>query len=648
MGLQDVDNRMQAERLRAFMRSVLQDLQALELMLEEGMIESNVNRIGAEQEMFLIDTAGRPAAVADQLLASVSEPHFAPELGRFNLEVNLDPLELRADCLMRMKMQAEELVGAARAAAAPFGADVILTGILPTLVKSDLGLENMMPQPRYAALNEGLTRLRGGDYEFRIKGVDELNISHDSVMLEACNASFQAHFQVSPEQFPRYYNIAQVVLGPVLAAAANSPLLFGKRLWRETRIALFQQSIDTRTTTTHVREQQPRVYFGSDWIRNSALEIFQEDIARFRAFMTTEVDEDSLAIVRSGKAPKLRALRLHNSTVYRWNRACYGVAEGKAHLRIENRVLPSGPTILDQIGNCALWYGAVAALAERFEDITEHIAFNDAHTNFMSAARHGLSAQLIWLNGEELPARELLLSRLIPLAREGLVDRGVDESDIDQFLGVVEQRVRTGRTGARWILDSLDAMSDGSARSEPLRAVTAGILARQREGGPVHEWSIATRDEAGCWTRGYQRVEQYMTTDLFTVNQDEVIDLVAAVMDWRHVRHVPVEDDHHRLVGIVSHRALLRILARSGADDHGEPIAVSSIMTPDPITIAPATTTLEAIQIMRRERVGCLPVVDGGRLVGIVTERDFLDIAGHLIEQGLLQADRPDPGADPP
>ncbi|MEC9374408.1 MAG: hypothetical protein VYC34_11220, partial [Planctomycetota bacterium] len=541
--MQDVRQEHQAEQLRAFMKALLRDLQALEEMLNRGMIESDARRIGAEQEMFLIDSGWRPAPMAEETLAKLDDPRFAPELGKFNLEANVDPLLFRGDCLSRMERQLEELVARARDAARDCGADVLLTGILPTLTKGDLGLENMMPRPRYAALNEGLTRLRGGEYEFHIKGSDELIIKHDSVMLEACNASFQAHFQVAPAEFARLYNISQAALGPVMAASTNSPLLFGRRLWRETRIALFQQSVDTRNTPSHLRELAPRVSFGTDWAKGDVLEVYREDVARFRAFMTTDIDEDPFECIARGEAPRLSALRLHNSTVYRWNRACYGVADGKAHLRIENRVLPSGPTIRDEVANAALWFGLVAGLADECEDVTARMSFEDAKSNFFDAARHGLAARQTWFDEESLPADTLILEKLAPLARRGLESAGVDSADIETYLGVIEARVRSGNTPSKWALRSLSAMPADASRGEKMRAITAAMASRQQGGTPAHEWDPARAEEAGCWTRGHQRVEQYMTTDLFTVNQDELIDLVAAVMDWRHIRHVPVEDD---------------------------------------------------------------------------------------------------------
>ena len=177
----------------------------------------------------------------------------------------------------------------------------LLVGILPTLDKSHLSLEAMTPKPRYRELNDAITRLRGGEFEFRLKGADELIVRHDNVMLEACNTSFQVHFQVGADEFARLYNIAQAVAAPVLAAAVNSPLLFGQRLWHETRIALFQQSVDTRDASSHVREQSPRVTLRPPLDRPLGHRDLPQDIARFRALLGADLDEDPFAELDAGR-----------------------------------------------------------------------------------------------------------------------------------------------------------------------------------------------------------------------------------------------------------------------------------------------------------------------------------------------------------
>ena len=606
---------------------MLLDARALEKMLDDGCFEQGVTRIGAEQELFLVDSNHCPAPVSLKVLEQIDDPHFTTELASFNLEINLDPLEIGADTLTRLERQMNELLEKAHRAAAEVGVEVLMTGILPTLEKADIAIENMAPIPRYFALAEAMYRLRGRDFEFHIKGPDELTLKHDSVMAEACNTSFQLHFQVEPASFARLYNIAQALAGPTLASASNSPLFLGKRLWRETRIALFQQAVDTRRGS-HRRLQQPRVSFGERWLDESVLEILREDIARFRLLVSTEVDQDPFAVLARGETPTLKALCLHNGTIYRWNRPCYGISNGLPHLRIENRILPAGPTVIDEVANAALWFGALKALDDELGDIRDHLAFDVVKENFLVAARLGPRAQLQWLGDASLPASKLVADELVPRARAGLKALGFEDGD--RYLDVIEERMLSRRTGCQWLLDSLGDMREASTMTERLACLAEATIANQKEGKPVHTWSRARLRESDDWQKHYATVASLMTTDLFTVNENDVIDLAASLMDWRHIRHVPVEDNTHRLVGLVTHRQLLRVLA----EHYGEPkrpIPVREVMLRDVVTVEPDTSSLEAVSLMRERQVACLPVVENGRLVGVVSERDFMKIFRDLL-----------------
>lgn len=613
----------------------------MELMLHENMFETGVRRIGAEQELFMVDERGEPAPIIEEVLERNTDERIVTELTKFNIEFNMDPLPYGDDSFQEMERITSELIEKVRALTAEVGGEIAMTGILPTAHLSDFALDYMTPRPRYYALNDALSRLRGGPGQYQIQGIDELFLKHDSIMLEGCNTSFQTHFQVSPDEFPRYYNIAQVVAAPCLAAATNSPILFGKRLWRETRIALFQQAVDTRSSNLYLREMRPRVHFGTDWVDESVLEIFKEDISRFRVLLTTELEEKPLEVLEEGGVPNLMALQLHNGTVYRWNRACYGITDGKPHLRIENRVLPSGPTVIDEIANAVFWYGLVAGLAQEYNDVSRDMDFDDARHNFIAAARNGLASQFVWLDGSKRPAHELILDSLIPRAESGLQNSGINSSDIDRYLGIIQKRVETQQTGAQWQLDSVARMKEVGSRAERLGALTRGMVERQKDGAPVHEWSLATLEE-GYTPTGMKdtNVEDYMTTELFTVHEEEAVEFVARLMDWQRIRHVLVEDEQHRLVGLVSHRTLLRHMAdRTDVPDGGVP--VREIMVEDPISVSPDVPTLEAVQMMREHQIGALPVVREDRLVGIITERDFIQIAGNLLDGSLEKPDGP-------
>jgi CBS domain-containing protein/gamma-glutamyl:cysteine ligase YbdK (ATP-grasp superfamily) len=632
MGDQAVKSKIQAEQLRAFEKHLLKDIRALEYLLEHDAFEKDIRRIGAEQELFIVAKNFQPAPLAIEILQKIDDPHFTTEIARFNLEVNIDPLVLGGNCFSALHQRIDSYVAKAGEAAADFGAEILLTGMLPTLRKSHLDLDNMTPRPRYAALNEAMTRMRGREYELFLRGTDELYMKHDSVMLEACNTSFQVHLQVRPGEFARFYNIAQAIAAPVMAAAVNSPLLFGRRLWHETRIAVFQQAIDTRRLPPHLRDTFPRVSFGNNWVKDSVLEIFQEDIMRYRVLIGAEIDEMAFEAIEQGRAPKLKALQVHNSTVYRWNRPCYGVTDGKPHLRIENRILPSGPTVIDEIATAVFWDGLLAGMAAEYEDITGKIAFDTAKSNFVFAARRGLQAQFSWFEGKTVPAQKLITQKLLPLAKSGLCEWKVDNQDIGRYLGIIEERMKSGQTGAAWLVRSFDQMQAEGSTDARLSSLVAATLKQQKSGKPVHTWPLAKILRKGDWMQHFHQIKQFMTTDLFTVNEDDTVELVLNMMKWRRIRHIPVEDSDHKLVGLVTYRSLIRyIYYHSDGNDHSL-VPVSAIMKKNVTVVSRDTPSLEAIELMKREGLTCLPVVQGERLIGIVTEQDFMKIAAAFLE----------------
>jgi len=635
MGEHNVEQQFDEKKSQAFMKALLEDLRALEFMIETDRMETGVTRIGAEQEMFLVDRNLRPAPISLEVLERAKDPRLTTEIARFNLEANLSPLPLTGRCFSKMEQELRELLSLVCTSAEKLDADVLLSGILPTLKKSDLILENLTPVPRYHELNGGVIGLRGGPFSIHIKGLDELQLTHDNIMMESCNTSFQVHFQTSPAEFASRYNMAQAITAPVLAAAVNSPLLFGHRLWQETRVALFQHSTDARSRTQLARSQPTRVSFGDRWLKHSVVELFHDQISRFRPIMITQPDEDPFRVLARGETPLLSALRMHNGTVWRWNRACYGVADAIAHLRIENRALPAGPTVQDEMANAAFFVGLMVALPQAYGEIAKRLSFDDAKENFFAAARYGLNAQLKWLDGKNLSAISLILNDLLPFARAGLKESNIDSSDIDKYLGVVEERVRGGQTGAQWMLNSLASLNQHEPIEMRTRALTSTILARQKEDKPVHEWKLAGAGELTNWSQSYQTVGQFMATDLFTLRPDDLVDLAASLMDWRHIRHVPVEDENGHLVGLVTHRGLLRLLSRGSNASGGSSLTVREIMKPNPTCVSTMTPTLEAIEIMRSTKIGCLPVVDDDQLVGIVTSYDFLTATASLFKQHL-------------
>lgn len=633
MGEKNISRQTDEMQLRKFTKAVLDDLLALEKMFAEGMMEANFFRIGAEQEMFLVDPSFRPVPLALQVIETANDARLTTEIGQFNLEANLTPLDFSGDCLSKLENELWEIVEIVRQAAKKFNSDTVLCGILPTIQLSDLTEKNLTPNPRYQELNRVLTALHGDERIVHIKGLDEIRLRLQDTFTEFCNTSFQIHLQVPNNEFVNYYNWAQAISAPVLASAVNSPLLLGHRLWHETRLALFQHSTDERSVIQQERSRPVRVTFGRDWVRNSILDIFREDVARFRIILTRELEENSLEVLQEGKIPGLHAWRLHNGTIWRWNRACYGVLNGAPALRIEARYLPAGPTITDEIANVAFFLGLMIALPEEFGDVTERMSFDDAKSNFFGTARYGMKSQIVWIDGQSYRASRLILEELLPRARQGLRSFGLDSADIEKYLGILEERVRREKTGSQWILDSLAQMDKRAKMNVRMRTLTEAMLTYQIKNEPLHLWDLAQIPEKSSWIDNYRTVEQFMTKDLFTVRPEDVIDLAASLMDWKHIRHVPVEDEKGNLVGIISYRDLLRLFSQKR---EGE-IVVRDVMKTDLITISPETTSLEALKIMRENDIGCLPIVRDNKLVGLITAHDFLTVSAKLFEERIRE-----------
>ena len=419
-----------------YIHHLVNDVEALDQMIREGVIEKSPIRIGAEQEFCLINNEFKASHNSLEVLKEINDEHFTTEIGNYNLEINLDPLELKDDCFSVLANQLKGYIEKAKNAAAKKNTKILLTGILPTLTLKEIGDENMTPIQRYGVLNRAIRESRKQDFDIHIKGVDEINMLHDSVMLEGCNTSFQMHLQIDPDNFTDSYNWAQAISGPILSVCSNSPILFGKELWSETRIALFTQSVDTRANSFLLNQKQSRVSYGGQWSTGSITDIFKDNIARFRSLVTSKYIRDSVEMLNKGEIPKLSALCLHNGTVYRWNRACYGVGNGKPHLRIENRYIPSGPTIEDEIANMMFWVGVMIGKPERYKNIHEKMDFKDAKANFFNAARYGMATQFVW-DGKYVCSQNLILETLLPIAYKGLKKYGVSTKDTEHYLSLI-------------------------------------------------------------------------------------------------------------------------------------------------------------------------------------------------------------------
>lgn len=606
-------NRIKSDRA-VFIEHLLNDVKALELMLEKGMIENDVVRIGAEQEFCLVNNDWRPSKKAIEILNDINDPHFTTELALYNLEINLDPLVLEGGCFQRMKSQLESLLYKARTTAEKHGAKIILTGILATISKDELHKSFMTPSPRYDALNDIMREFRGSDFSLHLKGVDELSVKHKSVLFEACNTSFQLHLQIDPEDFLKSYNWAQAISGPVLGICCNSPLLMGRELWHETRIALFQQSLDTRSSSYSLKDQQPRVAFGTKWAKGTAAAVFKEDISLHEVALSKQITTNSINEVLKGSVPELEALKLHNGTVYRWNRPCYGVGGGKPHLRIENRYIPSGPSITDEIANFAFWVGLMKGRPEHYGNISEIMNFREAKANFIKAARTGKESIMRW-NGKELSVSELIMNELLPIAEDGLVKMNIEEDDITSFLGVIHSRVK-GKTGARWQIDSFRKLRKEMKVDDALVSLTKSTYQNQTKDNTVANWPYLEPNRINSATL----VRHIMSTALFTVHKEDLSDLASSIMSWRNIHHMPVISRDGELIGLLTDSYMKETIQKS---KDNECTTVEDVMIKKVFHVSPITTIEEATRLMNEHKFGCLPVVSNNHLVGIVSKKDL-------------------------
>lgn len=599
-----------------YIHQLTKDIEALDIMIAKGLIEKLPIRIGAEQEFCIVDNAYLPKDNALDILKAINDKHFTTEIGNFNLEINLDPFELKDECFSKLHNQLKRLLEKAKLAAEKQDSKVVLTGILPTLSTKHIGVENMTPMQRYFVLNDAIKESRKQDFNIHIKGVDELNLLHDSVMLEGCNTSFQAHLQINPDVFIDSYNWAQAISGPILSICTNSPLLFGKELWSETRIALFTQSVDTRANSFLLNEKQSRVSFGNNWETGTITDIFKDNISRFRSLVTSEFVKDSVEMLEQGEIPKLRALSLHNGTVYRWNRVCYGVGNGKPHLRIENRYIPSGPSTADAIANMMFWVGVMSGKPKKYDNIHETMDFKDAKSNFFSAARYGMATQFKW-NGEIISSQDLILNELLPIAYKGLYSMGVSTKDAEYYLTLIENRAQS-LNGSDWITKSYRNLLKSKKRKEALQILTENMYLKQEHDYPISTWNVLNESLEAKFPIE-RKVYHIMNTDIFSVDKKDSLELVLHMMQWKNIHHMPVINNQKDLIGLLSWSDVKTHLNEIEESTK----SVKNFMKTEVITTTQYTTLLEAKALMKKHHISCLPVVTNNKLIGIITTKDF-------------------------
>ncbi|MGW0434636.1 glutamate--cysteine ligase [Micromonospora sp. NPDC003197] len=478
------------DRIR-YRQKVRRCLDVFALMLDDFGFDADRPTTGLEIELNLVDSAAEPVMRNEEILADIADPLFQSELGRFNLELNARPRLIEGTGFADYEQDLVTSLGRADERAAKSDAGIVLIGILPTLTPRHLVEGNLSADKRYRVLNEQIVAARGEDIEMDIRGVERLQTHTDSIAPEAACTSVQFHLQVSPDNFANYWNASQAIAGVQVAIGANSPYLYGRHLWAETRVALFEQATDTRPDELKAQGVRPRVWFGERWI-TSIFDLFEENVRYFPPLLPICDDEDPVEVLHNGGVPQLGELRLHNGTVYRWNRPVYDIMNGRPHLRVENRVLPAGPTVVDMLANAAFYFGLTRELAEADRPIWSQLTFSAAEENFHSAARRGMDATFYWPRLGDVRVSNLVLDVLLPRAAVGLDRFGVDPDHRDRLLGIIEERCRTGRNGAVWQTESVFAAEQGRGMDRP--AALHHMLRRYRElqrtNAPVHTWPV--------------------------------------------------------------------------------------------------------------------------------------------------------------
>ncbi|MFH8470961.1 glutamate--cysteine ligase [Streptomyces sp. NPDC017991] len=487
---------------RRYREKLQQCLEGLARLLAEERFDRPKNLMGLEVELNLAGADGMPRMMNAQVLERIASRDFQTELAMFNLEVNIAPHRLEGRVFDRLAEELRTSLAYAHRKANEVDAGIVMIGILPTLARDDLVSANLSDVDRYTLLNDQIVAARGEDFTLDIEGVERLKCTSASIAPEAACTSVQLHLQVTPDRFADVWNAAQIAAAAQIVVGANSPFLFGRELWRESRPPLFQQSTDTRPPELQAQGVRPRTWFGERWI-SSAYDLFEENLRFFPPLLPLRDEEDPMRVLDEGGIPSLAELVLHNGTVYRWNRPVYGIDDGVPHLRVENRVLPAGPTVIDVVANTVFYYGLVRALAAEARPVWTRLPFEAAAANFEQACRYGIDAQLEWPRRgryggvTRVPGVQLVRDELLPLAAAGLDAWGIEPADRDLYLGVIEERCKRGVNGASWQSRTFHrALESNMGRDAALAATTKRYSELMHLGEPVHTWPVGLPEPA--------------------------------------------------------------------------------------------------------------------------------------------------------
>jgi predicted transcriptional regulator len=600
-----------------FYKQIFEDIEAFDRLLADGAIDKSDQTFGVEQELCFINHLGEPKNVALQVLKQLKEPQFTNELALFNMEINLDPQSIKGNGLQIMSDQIYALTTKAGKAARKVDADIFMAGILPTITSEHLTFDSMTPIDRYKVLSHELLKLRGKKFEIFLQGVDDLHVKLDTILFEACNTSFQMHLQINPDRFAHFYNWSQFISGPLLSVCTNSPLLFGKELWSENRIALFKQSLDTRIHYNHYREKMPRVYFGDQWLTESPSYLWKNEVARFPLVFRGEGFPSSKDEMTKGLKPGLRSVRLHTGTTYTWNRLCYGVDQNQAHIRIECRYLPAGPTLKDEIANLVFWLGLMKAANYQENDIFNKINFSSVKNNFYKAARYGILSEFDFF-GKNLPAVTLCEETLIPMASKALKEEGMDAGLVDQHLKVIADRIRQNQTGATWMVDNHRKLLSRFKPSLISKILVTTSLEYQKKDVPVSEWQPVIEDKLHYFF--HQHFEALTAKDIMSnkiqaISSEATVSFAFHIMEWQDFRHLVVEDQKDRFIGMV---------CRSDIEQYKDVEDPIILYLHKEVKLVDTTTPLTEVQdYLQKNPDKAVIVIRDQKTVGIITDNDL-------------------------
>ena len=493
MGLSINRSEFTADEFERFAAKVRMDLKALTRLFNRPGFGEGESSIGAEVEFYIVNHDLQVQPINTEIAARVQDPQLTLELNRFNLEYNLSPQAFKGNPFARTEQELLAAIQQINQQAAALDGELVPIGILPTLRQSDMGAKAMTDEPRYHALAKALIKQRGEPFSIHIGGKEVINLEADGVYMEGANTSFQLHWRVPAHRFADYFNAVQLVTPVVLALASNSPSLFGHHLWDETRIALFKQSIDSRSPNRKTWRHPPRVYYGNGWTR-SAWELFAASASLFPPIIPLLSDEDPMAVIDRGDVPNLAELRMHQGTTWPWNRAIYDPAEG-GHLRIEIRSMPAGPTAVDMCANGLFVIGAALAVLDDIPHLTSILPFHYTEHNFYRAAKYGIGADIIWPHKDQVQLQDIPLltvaRELLPRAREALKRTAVDETEIHRLLAIIEGRIDSAMSGARWQRHVTESFSRSMSSDEAFRSMLSLYMANQKKNLPLHEWTLS-------------------------------------------------------------------------------------------------------------------------------------------------------------